>query len=307
MVKEKHTETAKYSGVLHLPGGNDIPCGVMADGTRLLSERKVSDALGSKRGGSHWKRQKKEGNRLPVFISANNLIPYISEPLKEKLVNRRAWRQVGNGGNGASGIDATALPGICDVYLRARRDCALVPSQEHIAAQAEILMTALAKVGIVALVDEATGYQEERQHNELQQLLSKYIAEELQPWAKRFPDIFYQEMFRLKGWDYENLGAGAKKPRIVGKLTNEIVYERLPKGVLTELKKKNPPIDNGRRKHKHHQFLTQDIGDKHLNTQITADIALMRASKTWQGFMTLLDRAYPKPGPQQGELDTDFE
>lgn len=307
MTETQPTETAKYSGILHLPGGIDIPCGVMEDGTRLLSERKVTAALGGKRGGSHWRRQKEEGTKLPVFISANNLVPYISEPLKSKLVNHKRWRQVGMGGTGALGIDATALPEICNVYLEARRDNNLVQSQEHIAFQAEILMSALAKVGIVALVDEATGYQEERQRTELQQLLSKYIAEELQPWTKRFPDTFYKEMFRLRGWDYDNLGAGGKKPRLVGKLTNEIVYARFPDGVLEELKKKNPPKSNGNRRFKHHQFLTQDIGDVHLNNQIIADITLMKASKTWPGFITLLDRAYPKPGSQQGELDLDIE
>ncbi|HJE56550.1 MAG TPA: P63C domain-containing protein [Bifidobacterium pseudolongum subsp. globosum] len=302
MVDEPY-ETAEYSGVLVLGDGIELPCGVMSDGTRLLSERAITKALGGKRGGAHWRRQK-EGSRLPVYASANNLTPYINVGLADKLVSHRRWRAKGHGGNGAYGVDATALPDICEVYLSARRDGALTDSQMHIAQQAEILMTAIAKVGVIALVDEATGYQEVRQRNELQRLLNLYIAEELQPWVKRFPNEFYQQMFRLRGWDYSMLGIGGKKPRIVGKLTNEIVYERLPEGILDELRRRNPPADNGRRKHKHHQYL-QEIGDEHLERIIQADIALMRASNSWMEFIRLLNRAYPKYGVQQGELDVD--
>ncbi|MFT8592414.1 MAG: P63C domain-containing protein [Bifidobacterium sp.] len=304
MAEREKGETAEYGGELHLAEGIDIPCGVMKDGTRLLSERQVSAALGNKRGGSHWIRQK-EGNKLPVYVSAGNLKPYISAALERKLVDRRIWRAKGQGGFGAYGIDATSLPEICDVFLKARRDHALLPSQEHIALQAEILMAALAKIGVVALVDEATGYQSVRQHNELELLLSKYISEELQPWAKRFPDEFYSQMFKLKGWDYINLGAGGKKPRVVGKIANDIVYDRLPSGVLESLKKKNPSGADGHRKHHHHQFLTEDIGNKHLEKMIGSVITLMRASGSWSEFTRLLDRAYPKHGAVQGELTMD--
>jgi hypothetical protein len=76
----------------------------------------------------------------------------------------------------------------------------------------------------------------------------------------------------------------------------------MPKGVLESLKSKNPPRADGRRKYKHHQFLTEDIGDKHLEKMISADITLMRASGSWAEFIRLLDRAYPKYGAVQGEL-----
>lgn len=307
MEEQASVETAEYSGTLTFhddTGEISIPCGVMSDGTRLLSERAVSKALNTKRGGAHWLRQR-EGNKLPAYASAENLQQFITPQLALKLVNHRQWRAKGQGGYGSYGIEASALPEICDVYLKARRAGKLLTSQEHIAQRCETLLTALAKVGVVALVDEATGYQTIRQRDELQKLLSKYIAEELQPWAKRFPDEFYAQMFRLRGWDYANLGAGAKKPRIVGKITNDIVYERLPKGVLEELGRRNPPDDNGRRKHKHHQYLTMDIGDEHLERLISADITLMRASNSWSEFERLLNRAYPKYGMIQGELDVD--
>lgn len=292
---------AQFTGSLRI-ADQVISCAVLEDGTRVLSERETSKALGSKRGGSHWKRAKElsPSEYKPPFLSAANLSPYISGTLAVTVSKPIKYRSK-SGGGGTNGIDARLLPDICDVYLNARRDGALTKSQEHIAAQAEILMAGLAHVGIVALVDEATGYQAVRKRGELERILEEYISKELLPWAKRFPDEFYQEMFRLKGWEYDP--KSVKRPSIVGKMTNEIVYERMPKGVLDELKKRNPST-NGKRKHKHHQYLTEEIGDSHLEHQISADIALMRASRNWDEFKRLLDRAYPKPGsPHQEEID----
>jgi hypothetical protein len=304
MASRELGEVAEYGGVLPLAEDIAIPCGVMKDGTRLLSESGIMGTLGGKRGGSHWRRQK-AGITLPVYASAGELRPYVTPELAVKLTHPRIFRVKGQAGYGANGVEASALVDICKVYLDARRDGKLLPSQLPLAARAEILMSALAKTGIDALVDEATGYQEVRQRDELQKLLSKYIAEELQTWTKRFPDEFYIQLFRLRGWDYKTLGMSSHRPRFVGKLTNEIVYERMPKGVLESLKSKNPPRPDGRRKYKHHQFLTEDIGDKHLERMIGADITLMRASNSWPEFIRLLDRAYPKNGTVQGELTID--
>ncbi len=99
----------------------------------------------------------------------------------------------------------------------------------------------------------------------------------------------------MKGWPHNP--ASLKRPQIVGKLTNELVYEKLPDGVLKQLREVNPAT-GGRRKYKHHQFLTADIGNPHLEKQVTAVTTLMRVSRTWTRFKTLFDRAFPKPQPQ---------
>jgi hypothetical protein len=51
--------------------------------------------------------------------------------------------------------------------------------QEHIAKQAEILVRGFAGVGIIALVDEATGYQQDRARDALSRILEAFIAKEL--------------------------------------------------------------------------------------------------------------------------------
>ena len=74
----------------------------------------------------------------------------------------------------------------------------MLPSQQHIAYRAEILMRGLAHVGIVTLVDEANGYLENRNRNSLQEILGKYLLPYQTRRAKRFPDESYREKFRLK-------------------------------------------------------------------------------------------------------------
>lgn len=283
---------ATHEGDLDI-GNTKIHAAVLEDGTRVLSERETMAALGGKRGGSHWQRKSRgaEGGDLPVYVSASNLAPFITDDLREKLSKPVVYRTL-EGGNPGNGLRAEALPQICDVWLKARDAGALHHTQLHIAVQADILMRGLATVGITALVDEATGYQDDRNRQELQRILEAYIAQELLPWTKRFPDEFYKEMFRLRGWRWSPVSV--KRPGYVGKLTNKLVYEKLPDGVLEELKRKNPSIGPGRRRHKHHQFLTDDIGHPHLGRHLAAVVALMRAAPDWRSFERMFARAFPK-------------
>jgi len=54
----------------------------------------------------------------------------------------------------------------------------------------DVLMRGLAHVGIVALVDEATGYQYDRASKLLKRFLSSSFSKELLRWAKTFPMSF---------------------------------------------------------------------------------------------------------------------
>lgn len=292
---------ADFEGELIL-GDLVIPCAVLDDGTRLLSERGFSKAIGIKRSGSHWQRRKADefgGAQLPVFISANNLKPFIGNELAAALSNPIKYRT--KHGSVANGVNANLIPQICDAWLELRNSGHILGRQAHIAAKAEILVRGLAHIGIVALVDEATGYQTVRDRKELHKILEAYIAKELLPWAKRFPDEFYQQMFRLRGWSFNP--ATGKKPILAGKLTEKVVYKKLPEGVLEALKKKNPKDEKGRRRHKYFQFLTEDVGDPHLEKHLLISTALMRASRTWPEFLRLLDRAVPPPGGNQTEME----
>jgi hypothetical protein len=176
--------------------------------------------------------------------------------------------------------------------LEARKHNALGEQQRHIAAQAEIFVRAFARVGVIALVDEVTGYQATRDRQALHRILEAYIAKELLPWTKRFPDEFYQELFRLRGWTFDP-HAGPRGPRKAGELTVQLVYDKLPPGVLEELRRQNPLVRPGRRKYKHHQLLTQRLGNIHLEKHLAIVITLMRISPTWPDFERLLMKAFP--------------
>jgi hypothetical protein len=161
------------------------------------------------------------------------------------------------------------------------------------------LVRGFATIGIIALIDEATGYQYDRNRDELQVILKAYISEELLKWQKRFPDSFYIEMFRLRGWDY-NIKNIKKRPGVIGIWTNNLIYDRLPTGVLAELKRRTPKDEKGHRKHRYHQLLTEDVGNPHLSNQITAVVTLMRASSNWRSFERLFARAF-------GQQEIDFK
>ena len=217
------------------------------------------------------------------------LKPFISEDLSIASINPIIFKTPN--GSIAYGYEATILVDICDAVLAARKANVLQPQQMHISDRCEILVRGFARVGIIALVDEATGYQVIRARDELHKILDAYIAKELLPWTKRFPDEFYKELFRLRNWQYNPFSV--KRPILVGNLTNKIVYKKLPPGVLEELVEKNPADETGRRKYHHHRFLTPDIGNTHLEKHLSAVIALMRASTSWKGFLKLLERAFP--------------
>ncbi|VTZ27115.1 conserved hypothetical protein [Methylocella tundrae] len=284
----------EFSGTLTL-GEMGIPCAVLSDGSRVISEFGITNAiLGSRSGAS--KRKKKAaseaGALLPLFIAPRQLEPYITKELREGPLKPISYQE---GNSVTVGYDAKILRAVCEVWLSARAAGALQEQQKDKAQRAEILMRALADIGIISLVDEATGFQRFRARDELQRILSAYIAPELLPWAKRFPDSYYEHLHRVRGWKYEP-GHSARNAYI-GKLTNSLIYEQLPNGVLDELRSKNPrDRETKRRKHTHHQLLTQEIGHPHLEKQILVVTTLLSISDDWTDFCKYFSKKFP-PGP----------
>ena len=264
-------------------GNLEIPAYVLEDGTRVLSGRGMQTAL--QLGQSH-------GSKLKKLLSSANIKPYISNELAMALDAPLRFVRPGRGGKLAAGYEATILPDICDAILDARKHENLTPAELLVADQCEILTRAFAKVGIIALIDEVTGYQQIRDKEALQQILDKYLLREFAAWAKRFPDEFYKEMFRLRGWQWR--GMRVNRPSIVGKFTNDLVYQRLAPGILEELQKRNPKDDKGNREGKHHQLLTDNIGVPALQQHLFATVGFMRASTTWDQFYRMMQRAFPR-------------
>jgi hypothetical protein len=269
-------------------GDVEIECYVLDDGTRVLTQATFLQALGRHRRANVRRERNAE---LPSILQGKAINPFITDTVRAK--GRPITFKLPTGGR-ASGYNAELLPQDCDVYLKAREAKALPYQQEHIARQAEIIMRGLATVGIIALVDEATGYQEVRARDALAKVLEAFVAKELQAYIKTFPPEFYREMFRLRGLDYR--AGTVKRPQYFGNLTNDIIYKRLAPGVLDELKRVTPRDTKGRPRAKFFQSLTSNLGYPKLREHLGSVVTLMRLSGDWDAFMRNLDQIHPRIG-----------
>lgn len=276
---------ALHSGELNL-GGTVFPCFVLEDGRRVISQQ------------SFFRGLEFDGH-------GSSLVQRILHPFQHRaMANDRIRKIIDNvkkpveftqpNGTVAFGYEGTLLVDYCREIIKARRQKILGAGFDHIAFVAEGLLLALSKLGITALIDEATGYQNVRPRDALRALIDQYIAKELAAWTKRFPDDFYIQLFRLKKWNWNEMAKN--KPSVVGHYTNEIVYERLAPGVLDELRRLNPADDHGVRAAKHHQWLSDKVGHPALAQHLHAVVALMRAAPNWSRFREDVQRAFPKKG-----------
>lgn len=285
---------ATHEGPLKI-GDKVLNCAVLEDGTRVLAASSVFEAFDRPRKGKSQVDQRVA--EMPSFIDAKNLQPFVDETVIERtgLINYSTKK----GGRG-SGYDARVLPAICKVYLDARAAGALTPKQLGLARASEVLLIALSNIGILALVDEATGYQYDRERDELQKILTAYVSPDVLVWQKTFHDPFYKEMFRLRGWDFTTGGIN-QRPGVVGKWTNMLVYDPMPPGVMDKVKEQSERAASGHYKYRFHQSLTPDVGREHLKNQILAVTTLMSVSRTWEEFLELFRRRFG------GQLSLDLD
>ena len=269
-------------------GNIEITAYVLSDDRRVLAQRGLQTGVGFSRSGG-----KLGARRIAQFLTSlqkkgmeiGDLIARVNNPIRFIPPH---------GGNPADGYEATILPDICDVVLDARNSGMLLPSQDHIATQCEILVRGFARVGIIALVDEATGFQADRARDALARILEQFIAKELRRWVRTFPPEFYEEMFRLHGWNYP--ATSSARPQVVGHYTNDVIYRRLAPGVLGKLHELTPRRESGRLKTHLHRRLTEDVGHPKLREHLASVVTIMKLSTDWTDFMTKLDRVHPRWG-----------
>ena len=271
-------------------GDVEIQCYVLQGEIRVLTRGGFLTALGRARAVP----SRIDDDKTPSFLVANNLKPFVSNDLlmTTKPIRFRAPRS----GVLSFGYQAILLPEVCKVYVDAWRAGALHVSQIHIAERADVLIRGLTHVGIIGLVDEATGYQAVRDRMALHRILDQFLLTERAKWSKRFPDVFYMEIFRLRKWEWK--GMEVNRPQAVAYYTNDLVWDRLQPGIRDELERLNPII-KGQRENRHHQWLTQDIGHPALQQHLIGVIAIMKSVPTdhgWDECVRAIQRAYPKTG-----------
>lgn len=281
-----------------------IPCAVLKDERRVLSRRGVGRVLEIGRGG----RSRDEGGaQVPFFLSAKNLEPFIFDDLKVALKKPILYR--GNGGL-TYGIEADALPKIFDVWVRAADAGVLKKQQKPIAELARSLLSALAGVAMIALVDSATGYERVRPSDDLARILERFIAKELQGYARTFEPDFYFHLFRLQGWKYDP--TSVLRPRRAAALTIDLIYQRLAPQVCDELKSlaRKYQLDRNLKYQPHlHRGLTREHGWVRLREHLASVTTLMDIAPDWRWFMEKLNQRHPRYGttlllPFKSELDS---
>lgn len=298
LINEDSILVAKYdSGKTPLMLGSiELPCYVLEDGRRVFSGRGIQKAIGSDSSSGQW---------LSTFINKGILSQdFMFAKITERINNPIKFKRNTSGGSQpiTYGYEVTLLIDICSAIIDANRAGRF--NEPEIVRNADIIIRAVAKVGIIALVDEATGYARDKKNakNELQKFLSSFLEEEAQAWVKTFNDQFFEDLYKMRHWNWTK---AAKHPGVVGMWINDIVYERIAPSILAELRKRNPKDGNGHRKWKHHQLLTEDVGKPKLLQHLEALHALAVASQyNWARFMAFVDSAYPK---QQQELSVLFE
>ena len=264
-------------------GGIEIECYVLEGGTRVVTQKSFMQAIG------RGYRSGEGSDDLPPFLASQSIRKYLTPDIIE--ASAPITFTLPRGGR-AKGYRAELLPAVCELYLKARQDGALPYNQERVAAQAEILVRGLALVGIIALVDEATGYQEIRTANALAEILEAFVDKELQAWVQTFPTDYYREMFRLRGLPFSS--TSVKRPQYFGVLTNDIVYKRLAPGVLEELKRVQRKGSTGKPKDRLFQHLTTNTGYPKLREHLGSVVTLMKISPDWDAFKRHLDAIHPR-------------
>jgi hypothetical protein len=300
---------ATHAGRLRI-AGREIICAVLDDGTRVLNQETFLTAIGraAKAKAGTGSTRMNQVDELPPFLAAKNLKPFIYDDLR-RSTSPVIYRT--ETGGRAFGYKADLLPEVCKVYIRADEAGQSNKGQAHIVAACRIIHDALSKVGIIALVDEATGYQYERLRDELQRILERYVSKELARYSRVFEQDFYEHIHRLKGWKYNP--DSTKRSHAIARLTVDLTYDRIHPDLLKELKQVRK--EKGKSFQKLHQWLTADPtgGHPRLKQHAEGVTALLSVAKNWLQFQDWIDRRYPKvnetrllpfPEPEDEELAT---
>lgn len=283
---------ATHKGFMHV-GGINLECYVLEDGRRVFNKKGMAKAIGLKSEG---------GNAFLKTMNRKGVGSEVSKKLRDKIESPILFNYLRRDPGHA--YEADVLVEVCKAIIDAGDAGKLTETQESLYIQAKALLHAFGKVGVVALIDEATGYQKERSPDALRLLVQQYLEEEKREWQKEFPDEYYKELNRIYGSNPTAIRkSGAvvlNKPQHFAKFTRSYVYEPLENGaVLAELDKVNPKIGaNGNRQNRLHQHMSQDYGIKKLRIQVREVLTLLKVSDSIAEFRKLFRKRFPRKGDQ---------
>lgn len=261
-----------------------VDCYVLADGRRVISQRGAVRGLTQKPGETSGR----EGGNLAAYV--------------ERLPNGLALLEAGaeirfQGPTGpAIGRDAEWFVDVLAAYADAADAGLLHHTQAHLAVNANRILRSLAKVGIVALIDEASGYQSVRKEGVLAALFARVFPVKPQPWDAMFQPSLVKALASLDGYVWN----GGPHPRHLASTNKKIYVGFLGGEVAAELRRRNPDARFG---HNLHQDLSDDVRDA-FRSHLDLVEVVAKQSRSKNDFWNRMERQF---GGAMLQLDLDPE
>jgi P63C domain-containing protein len=282
---------ARYPGSLNL-AGVDIPVYVLSNGQRVIARIAATEVL------TGVKRQAD----LESYLRVEGLKPYIDlESVRARMVTFRQ-KEVEMLNQTVAGLPSDLFIEICQAYVSAlnasqnpESGVTLTDRQKEIAIKAGMFLAACAKVGLDALIDEATGYQYLRPEDALAIKLKLYLEEEMRKWEPTFPNELWEQFGRLTNWK----GRLHKRPKYWGKLVMELIYEYLDPDVAQWLRDNAPKPQRGQN---YHQWLTSQYGLRKLVEHIWKVVGIASTCADIHELKQRMEELYGKRAGFQFEL-----
>ena len=279
---EGQVPEAESDGFLQI-GDVRIECYVLKGGIRLIHKRGMAKALGMKSEG---------GNVFLRTMKRKGVGSVLPESLRQKINNPIVFKPLS--GDPAHGYEATVLIEICDALWDASKQGKLTQTQKFLGVQSEIIIRASAKVGIIALIDEATGYIYDKRRQEYKELFQEFVREEFREYGPEFPDQLFDVFYKL--YKLPRMQKG-RHPKFFAKLIRKYVYKPLANSngaILEMLDEKNPVVyKNGGRRYKMFQFLSDEIGLNALKAHLWQVIGIGNSCKSKDSFERSFNNAFP--------------
>lgn len=287
---------AESQGILHI-GDVGLEVYVLDDKRRVISKKAMANAL---------RLQSEGGNAFLRTMSRKGVRFVLSDALVQKIENPIFFKPLG--GDLADGYEAETLIEVCDALIEAKNQKKLHSSQNFLALQAEIIVRSAAKIGIIALVDEAAGYVDKAK-DEYRKLFDQFIRKEFAQWEKEFPDKFFDMIYRLYGLKRQKPDSN-KHPQFFGHFIRKYIYYPLANSsgaILEKLDEANPVVyDNGGRRYKFTQWLTEQVGKPAFRQHLWQVVGIGEASQSKDAFVRGFYRAFPEAIPRRNDDQLDF-
>lgn len=290
---------AMREGVLEF-GDVDLECYVLKDRRRVFHKKGMAQALGMKSEG---------GNVFLRAMNSKGLGSVIPEKVRHALDNPIIFKAIS--GDQAHGYEGWVLIEVCDAIWEADKQGKLGPGQGDLAKHAEIIMRSAAKVGIVAMIDEATGFIKDKWREEYRELFREFIRNEHRKWDKEFPDQLFDMIYSIYKLPRKHKN---KHPQFFAKFIRKYIYTPLlnSKGAILELlDEKNPTVYvGGGRRYKLFMFLEDEVGMPALRAHIWQIVGIGNAARSKEGFERGFNKAFPQGEDRQysfWDMDDAFE